>query len=744
MIRLRQLDKVLPPSYQHHPYSPEAYQLAMFRLSAILIKTDKGMEEEAYADYYYQITHDFFASKGQKNEKPIWQSDLTSRSMFLSLGNEKVLVFVIPPSERQNMISRKNYNKPIIDIANKVLFRLPGNDEPSTKVIITNIYEWYIFDSTQSQKIDTDSAIHFQLYGLQAQIQSGSQEVLRQIILIDKTLSLPFLLGQSDRINIKSNLNIFLKELQNRLDGYLIDRKASSVEVIVILNELLMYISKGGLYNNESTESLKRDHSLIEKQLSTSIGKVSKSRRKIKLRKLINSLLAEWKIYFRPTIHVSMDADRELSVYQFFKVLEFVCENYVEVSVRGGGKSNLNFKHIFQSWFDKENFGNGNEGSALPRCAYLTPGIGSSLRECLEALLEAQSKYQLLYDSDPNSPSFTVEFNNEWISFKEEGGMFCGEASRKELVVVLRERLEEYLENCLWLIESNPIRYSFLAAHYLLFQLVLEKPIEDVILGNLFFANPLLNQFPIEGDLEKELIGTPFTVGDYLYALENAKASNKKEAALKELQRIKACFLSFQSQFDRRKNRLNKLQEKFFREFQSPLLWQENGKGSGQAGIEILKEQISELRKELEEDMSGKNFELAFEWRFDIPQLLDEKGKWLGFDLVFGESISNYFCEKGLSRTYLKRSFQTYSYHFPIHRYLPERIMHLLGEKGLGYFLLKRSDWESQLGKMLKDRMRQMNIEWEITTPESPQYNYLTISLCKNKTIPKEFEMVQV
>ncbi len=45
---------------------------------------------------------------------------------------------------------------------------------------------------------------------------------------------------------------------------------------------------------------------------------------------------------------------------------------------------------------------------------------------------------------------------------------------------------------------------------------------------------------------------------------------------------------------------------------------------------------ITKLRKKLDFALSGKEYEGAFEWRFEFPEVLDKNGDFMGFDLIIG------------------------------------------------------------------------------------------------------------
>ena len=52
--------------------------------------------------------------------------------------------------------------------------------------------------------------------------------------------------------------------------------------------------------------------------------------------------------------------------------------------------------------------------------------------------------------------------------------------------------------------------------------------------------------------------------------------------------------------------------------------------------VKKLSDEIIKLEKELEEIKSNKIYENAFEWRFEFPEVLNDEGEFIGFDVVIG------------------------------------------------------------------------------------------------------------
>lgn len=52
--------------------------------------------------------------------------------------------------------------------------------------------------------------------------------------------------------------------------------------------------------------------------------------------------------------------------------------------------------------------------------------------------------------------------------------------------------------------------------------------------------------------------------------------------------------------------------------------------------MKTLQAKIRKLNEEIEEIRNNKIFEEAFEWRIEFPEVLDEAGRFVGFDCVIG------------------------------------------------------------------------------------------------------------
>ena len=74
-----------------------------------------------------------------------------------------------------------------------------------------------------------------------------------------------------------------------------------------------------------------------------------------------------------------------------------------------------------------------------------------------------------------------------------------------------------------------------------------------------------------------------------------------------------------------------------------------------------LLEKVIKAAKAIEEIEKGKIYKNAFEWRFEFPEVLDEEGNFIGFDLVIANPPYGVKINKQ-EQDYFRESYSTASY----------------------------------------------------------------------------------
>ncbi len=113
---------------------------------------------------------------------------------------------------------------------------------------------------------------------------------------------------------------------------------------------------------------------------------------------------------------------------------------------------------------------------------------------------------------------------------------------------------------------------------------------------------------------------------------------------------------------------------------------------------------IRVLRKKLDDALSGREYQNAFEWRFEFPEVLDDEGDFLGFDCIIGNPP--YIRQehiKDLKPLLQKQYHDFYNSTADIYTYFFALSYHLLKEKGFNAFITSNKYARAKYGAKLRE-----------------------------------------
>ncbi len=113
---------------------------------------------------------------------------------------------------------------------------------------------------------------------------------------------------------------------------------------------------------------------------------------------------------------------------------------------------------------------------------------------------------------------------------------------------------------------------------------------------------------------------------------------------------------------------------------------------------------IRALRKKLDDALSGREYQNAFEWRFEFPEVLDDEGDFLGFDCIIGNPP--YIRQehiKDLKPLLQKQYRDFYNSTADIYTYFFALSYHLLKEKGFNAFITSNKYARARYGAKLRE-----------------------------------------
>ncbi|GAA6910087.1 class I SAM-dependent DNA methyltransferase [Helicobacter pylori] len=113
---------------------------------------------------------------------------------------------------------------------------------------------------------------------------------------------------------------------------------------------------------------------------------------------------------------------------------------------------------------------------------------------------------------------------------------------------------------------------------------------------------------------------------------------------------------------------------------------------------------IRALRKKLDDALSGREYQNAFEWRFEFPEVLDDEGDFLGFDCIIGNPP--YIRQEQIReiKPLLQKQYQGfYNSTADIYTYFFALSYHLLKEKGFNAFITSNKYARAKYGAKLRE-----------------------------------------
>lgn len=285
------------------------------------------------------------------------------------------------------------------------------------------------------------------------------------------------------------------------------------------------------------------------------------------------------------------------------------------------------------------------------------PAVGSGhfLVSALNEIIAIKHDLRVLQDRQGRRlKEYNVEVvNDELVVTDEDGELFeynPGNSESQRVQETLFHEKKTIIENCLFGVDINPnsvnicrlrLWIELLKNAYYLENGALETlPNIDI---NIKCGNSLISRFNIDADLKQALrkSESKWTIEGYrsvVATYRNARDKEIKHKMERIIEEIKGNFRSEISINDPKVKRLNKLRIEFNTQTGHNQLFKLNKreKAAWNNKIKKLTTEINKLETEIEEIKNNKIYENAFEWRFEFPEVLDDDGNFVGFDVIIG------------------------------------------------------------------------------------------------------------
>ncbi len=244
-----------------------------------------------------------------------------------------------------------------------------------------------------------------------------------------------------------------------------------------------------------------------------------------------------------------------------------------------------------------------------------------------------------------------MEVENDELMITDEDGEFLEYNPRNPESQRVQETLfhekQTIIESCLFGVDINPnsVKICRLRLWIELLKNAYYKESGELetlpnIDINIKCGNSLISRYALDADIKASLKRSKWSIDSYRIAVmtyRNAQTKDEKRAMEKLIDEIKNDFETEVTRTDKRVKELNKYKNEllgltsnqlFSYDAKQKKIWNEK--------VKMLTTKIQKLESELNEIKNNLIYENAFEWRFEFPEVLNDEGVFVGFDVVIG------------------------------------------------------------------------------------------------------------
>jgi len=397
------------------------------------------------------------------------------------------------------------------------------------------------------------------------------------------------------------------------------------------------------------------------------------------------------------------------------------------------------------------------------------PAVGSGhfLVSALNEILSIKSELKILLDLKGKvlrDYHFEV-INDELIVTDPEGDIFeynpKNHESQRVQEAIFHEK-QTIIENCLFGVDINPNSVKICRlrlwiellkhAYYKLGSDELETlPNIDI---NIKCGNSLISRYPLDADIKTALKSSKWTVDNYREAVmlyRNAASKEQKKSMEKLILEIKSNFESEISKSDKRFIKLSKLKGELLSMTAQKGMFELGKKERDQWNNKVhkLSEEQSILEQQINEIRNNKIYENAFEWRFEFPEILNDQGDFVGFDMIVGNPP--YIRVQDLSHSiidYYKRTFHSAFKRLDISILFSELGINILSNGSYLSYITSNQFFKAEYGRNIRDLISKYlltNIDFSKTIVFDGLSTYVSVLLLeKSKQVPKDVLFLDV
>ena len=410
------------------------------------------------------------------------------------------------------------------------------------------------------------------------------------------------------------------------------------------------------------------------------------------------------------TMYMSREAIQQTVVRRFNEEMGWSCKDYEALKNK-----------------DIEDYVKAN--AVIDSLRICDPAVGSGhfLVSVLNEVIYTKYDLGILIDGSGKrikKQDYSIDIENDELLISDEDGnpvsYIPGNQESQRIQETLFNEKRKIIENCLFGVDINPNAVNICRlrlwiellknAYYTKESDYTELETLPNIDINIKVGNSLLHRFNLGQDISEILRKSGISISAYRKAVSDYKNAHSKEEKhdLEDyLRQIKGNLRTQIGLKDPKVVSLNKLNADLDN-LLAPQLFEISKKEQAQRDKQAkdLQAKISKIQAEVDEIKDNKIFVGAFEWRIEFPEVLDEDGRFVGFDCVIGNPPYIQLQKMGTDAdTLQKMNYETYERTGDIYCLFYEMGMKLLKPGALLSFITSNKWMRANYGKSLREHL---------------------------------------
>ncbi len=410
------------------------------------------------------------------------------------------------------------------------------------------------------------------------------------------------------------------------------------------------------------------------------------------------------------TMYMSREAIRQTVVRRFNEEMGWSCKDYESLKNK-----------------DIEDYAQANAVVDSLRICDPAVGSGHFLVSVLNEIIRTKYDLGILIDGSGKrikKQDYSIDIENDELLISDEDGnpvsYIPGNQESQRIQETLFNEKRKIIENCLFGVDINPNAVNICRlrlwiellknAYYTKESDYTELETLPNIDINIKAGNSLLHRFNLGQDISEILRKSGISISAYRKAVSDYKNAHSKEEKhdLEDyLRQIKGNLRTQIGRNDPKVVSLNKLNADLDN-LLAPQLFEISKKEQAQRNKQAkdLQAKIAKIQAEVDEIKDNKIFAGAFEWRIEFPEVLDEDGRFVGFDCVIGNPPYIQLQKMGTDADALqKMNYETYERTGDIYCLFYEMGMKLLKSGALLSFITSNKWMRANYGKSLREHL---------------------------------------